>query len=337
MTTNSVSPEVLAAEKLVEEIPAKRKADLTAKAQNRWMPKNFYASGISECDRQMVHSLLDWDKRPLADAGLQAIFEAGKSEEARIVRMLSELGYEVIAQQNPIQIRHSKTGEIICTGKIDGKILVGRSAVPMELKSMNPNAYARINSVDDLAKSPFYRKYIKQMQLYLYGNGEEAGLFIISDFRNIKVFIVYLDFGLCEQILKQLERCWDYVKAKKYPDPIDRLEVCQYCPFEFLCTKTTVNQGASFLESEELEQNVARWLELKPMKSEFEALDKAIKGPLKDKDILNAVIGTKYQIVGRKQKRTTYDTNLLTDEQREAIKQETSVTVYKISTLEETK
>ena len=74
-----------------------------------------------------------------------------------------------------------------------------------------------------------------------------------------------------------------------------------------------------------------------PNAMRFEALDKAIKGPLKDKDILNAVIGTKYQIVGRKQKRTTYDTNLLTDEQREAIKQETSVTVYKISTLEETK
>ena len=335
MNNNSVSPEVLAAEKLVEEIPAKRKADLTAKAQNRWMPKNFYASGISECDRQMVHSLLDWDKRPLADAGLQAIFEAGKSEEARIVRMLSELGYEVIAQQNPIQIRHPKTGEIICTGKIDGKILVGRSAVPVELKSMNPNAFARLNSAEDFAKSPFYRKYLKQMQLYLYGNGEEAGLFIVSDFRNIKVFIVYLELEVCEQILKQLERCWDYVKAKKYPDPIEyRPEVCDYCPFEFLCTKTTCNKGAEFLESPELEQDVSRWLELKPLKAEFDALDKAIKEPLKKQGILNAVIGSKYQIVGRVQKRTTYDTKMLTDEQRQAIKTESECTVYKIAALD---
>ena len=335
MNNNSVSPEVLAAEKLVEEIPAKRKADLTAKAQNRWMPKNFYASGIAECDRQMVHSLLDWDKRPLATPQLQAIFEAGKSEEARIIRLLSELGYEIIAQQNPIQIRHPKTGEVICTGKIDCKVLVGRSAVPVELKSMNPNAYARINSVEDLEKNPFYRKYIKQMQLYLYGNAEEAGLFIISDFRNIKVFIVYLDLGVCEQILKQLERCWDYVKAKKYPEPIDyRPEVCDYCPFEFLCTKTTVNQGASFLESEELVQDLDRWLELKPLKAEFDALDKAIKDPLKKQGILNAVIGSKYQIVGRVQKRTTYDTKMLTDEQRQAIKTESECMVYKIAALD---
>ena len=333
--TNSVPSEVLAAEKLVEEIPSKRKADLTAKAQSRWMPKNFYASGISECDRQMVHSLLDWDKKPLADAGLQAIFEAGKSEEARIVRILSELGYEVIGQQNPIQIKHPKTGEIICTGKIDGKILVGRNAVPMELKSMNQNAFARINSVDDLAKSPFYRKYIKQMQLYLYGNGEEAGIFIISDFRNIKVFIVYLDFGLCEQILKQLERCWDYVKAKKYPEPLqNRPDICQYCPFEFLCTKSTCNQGASFMDSPEMEQNIARLLELKPLAKEYEELDKAIKNPLKEQGVLNAVIGSKYQIVGRKTKRTSYDANLLDDETKKSIAKETEYITYKIADLE---
>lgn len=327
-----ISSQVEVAEKLAEEIPQKRLADLSSKAQHRWMPKNFYASNIPECDRQMVHSLLDWDKKPLADAGLQAIFEAGKNEEARIVRMLSELGYEVIAQQNPIQIRHPKTGEVICTGKIDGKILVGITSIPVEFKSMNPNAFARLNSADDLMKSPYYRKYIKQMQLYLYGNGAEAGLFIISDFRNIKVFLVYLDYGLCEQILKQLERAWDYVKAKKYPEPIAyRPDVCDYCPFEFLCTKTTCNKGAEFLESAELEQNVARLLELKPLAKEYEALDKAIKTPLKEKDILNAVIGTKYQIVGRKQKRVSYDTDMLEDEQREAIKKETEFVVYKIA------
>ena len=155
---SNVANLVEAAEKLAVEIPQKRLADLSAKAQHRWIPKNFYASNIPECDRQMVHSILDWDKKPLADAGLQAIFEAGKSEEARIVRMLSELGYEVIAQQNPIQIRHPKTGEVICTGKIDGKILVGRTAIPVEFKSMNPNAFARLNSADDLMKSPYYRK-----------------------------------------------------------------------------------------------------------------------------------------------------------------------------------
>ena len=332
--TNTIPTEVLAAERLAADIPAKRMADLNSKAQHRWMPKNFYASNLPECDRQLVHSILDWAKRPLADAGLQAIFEAGKNEEARVLRILSELGYEVIAQQNPIQIRHPKTGEVICTGKIDGKILLGRQAVPIELKSMNPNAFARINSVEDFAKNPYYRKYIKQMQLYLYGNEVEAGLFIISDFRNIKVFIVYLDLGLCEQILKQLERAWQYVKARKYPDPIAyRPDICDHCPFEMLCTKTTCNKGAEFLESDELEQNIARLLELKPLKAEYEALDKAIKEPLKERGILNAVIGTKYQIVGRKQTRVTYDTDLLEDAQKEAIKKETEITVYKLGTL----
>lgn len=79
--TNTIPSEVLAAEKLAQEIPAKRLADLTQKAQSRWMPKNFYASSIPECDRQMVHSLLDWDKKPLADPNLQAILKPEKAKK----------------------------------------------------------------------------------------------------------------------------------------------------------------------------------------------------------------------------------------------------------------
>ena len=326
-----ISAQVEAAERLSLEIPAKREIALKNKAGGRWIPKNFYASGISECDRQMVHSILDWDKKPLPDAGLQAIFEAGKSEEERVLRILSELGYEVIGQQNPIQIRDPKTGDLICTGKIDGKILIKGVSVPIEIKSMNANAFSRINSVEDFYKYPFYKKYIKQMQLYLYGNGVEAGLFVVSDFRHIKVFLVYLDLGLCEQILKQLERCWDYVKKGKYPEPMPyREEICGRCPFEFLCTKTTCHEGAKFLEDEETEQRISRWLELKPLKQEFESLDKAIKEPLKQAGVLNCVIGSKYQIVGRKQKSTRYDVNLLEEAQKEAIKTESEFIVYKI-------
>ena len=88
------------------------------------------------------------------------------------------------------------------------------------------------------------------------------------------------------------------------------------------------------MESPELEQDVSRWLELKPLKAEFDALDKAIKEPLKKQGILNAVIGSKYQIVGRVQKRTTYDTKMLTDEQRQAIKTDSECTIYKIAALD---
>ena len=328
----------VAAEKLATEIVEKRIAYLE-KTNSRWKPAHFYASGIPECDRQLVHSVLDWDKKPLADSGLLAIFEAGKAEEARIGRILSELGYELIAQQNPIEIRHPKTQEVICTGRIDGKIIYkdGNNkpiAIPCEMKSMADYLFQSINTLDDFQKRPLHRKYLKQMQLYLYGNNIEAGLFIISNFRQIKVIPVYLDLGFCEQILKQLDRAWEHVKAGTYPDPIDyKPEICDNCPFEMLCTKTTSNKAAELIDSPELEANIERLLMLKPSKDEYEKLDKLIKDPFKTNDILNAIVGTKYQIVGRKQKRTKYDTALLTDEEREKIKTEQEITVYKIGVL----
>ena len=328
----------VAAEKLATEIVERRIAYLE-KNNTRWKPAHFYASSIPECDRQLVHSVLDWDKKPLADGGLLAIFDAGKAEEARIGRILSELGYELIAQQNPIEIRSAKTGKIICTGRIDGKIIykdgtVKPIAIPCEIKSMADFLFQSINTLEDFQKRPLHRKYLKQMQLYLYGNGIEAGLFIISNFRQIKVIPVYLDYGFCEQILKQLERAWEYVEQNKYPDPIDyRPEICDNCPFEMLCTKTTTNKAAELIESPELEANIARFLELKPAKAEYDKLDKLIKEPFKANGVMNAIIGTKFQIIGRKQKRTTYDTALLSDEEKEKIKKETESVIYKIGAL----
>ena len=327
----------IAAENLANEIVAKRIAYLE-KTNARWKPAHFYASSIPECDRQLVHSVLDWDKKPLADSGLLAIFDAGKAEEARIGRILSELGYELIAQQNPIEIRHPKTNKVICTGRIDGKIVYKTEgkplAIPCEIKSMADYLFQSINCLEDFQKRPLHRKYLKQMQLYLYGNNIEAGVFIISNFRQIKVIPVYLDLGFCEQILKQLDRAWEYVEQGKYPDPIDyRPEICDNCPFEMLCTKTTVNKAAELIESPELEANIERYLELKPAKAEFEKLDKLIKDPFKTNDVMNAIIGTKFQIIGRKQKRTSYDTALLTDEEREKIKTEKEIVVFKIGAL----
>ena len=88
------------------------------------------------------------------------------------------------------------------------------------------------------------------------------------------------------------------------------------------------------MDSPEMEQNIARLLELKPLAKEYEELDKAIKNPLKEQGVLNAVIGSKYQIVGRKTKRTSYDANLLDDETKKSIAKETEYITYKIADLE---
>lgn len=321
---------------LIEDITKKRKKQLQ-QSNKRIIPRNFYASNIPDCTRQMVHSILDWDKKDTPDDGLLSLFEAGKKEESNIIKMLLDLGYEVINQQNPITIQN-RNGEIICSGRIDGKIVYKGLAIPYEIKSMNDYSFQQLNSIEDFEKSPLHRKYIKQLQLYLYGNEIEVGMFIISNFRQIKLIPVYLDYGLCEQIIQQLERAWDFVQKKQYPDPIVyNPKICDWCPWEFLCTKSTINKPAEFIQNKELEELLNRRAELEPIAKQYKEIDEQIKAPFKKNGVLNAVVGTKWEIVGKKQQRTSYNTAMLSDEEKDKIKEIKEMVVYKIYDLDKRK
>lgn len=314
---------------LAQDIVDKRNFQLQ-QGNKRTMPRNFYASNIPDCMRQMVHGILDWDKKDSPDNGLLALFESGKKEESNIIKMLLDLGYEIINQQNPIQIKNRK-GEIICTGRIDGKIVYKGIAFPYEIKSMNDYSFNELNSIEDFEKSPLHRKYIKQLQLYMYGNEIEVGMFIISNFRQIKIIPVYLDYGLCEQIIRQLEIAWEYVKKKEYPDPITyNPKICDWCPFAFLCTKLTNNAPTELIENKELEELLDKRAELESAYKQYKEIDEQVKAPFKKTGVLSAVIGTKWEIAGRRQVRTSYNTALLTDEEKEKIKEEKEMVVYKI-------
>lgn len=319
---------------LAEDIVSKRKRQLQ-KENKRYIPRNFYASNIPDCTRQMVYSILDWDKKDAPDEGLLALFESGKKEESNIIKMLLDLGFEVINQQNPVTIKH-RNGDIICSGRIDGKIVYKGMAIPYEIKSMNDYSFQQLNTLADFEKSPLHRKYIKQLQLYMYGNEIEVGMFIISNFRQIKVIPVYLDYGLCEQIVQQLERAWEFVQKKEYPDPIAyNPKICDWCPWEFLCSKTTVNKPAEFINNKELEAMMERRFELEPAAKEYKEIDEQIKAPFKKNGVLNAIIGTKFEIVGRKQARTSYNTALLSDEEKEKIKEVKDMIVYKMRRIDQ--
>lgn len=322
--------------KLADEIVTKRKEQLRMN-NKRFIPRNFYASSIGECTRQMVHSILDWDKKELADDGLLALFESGKKEETNIIKMLLDLGYEVVQQQNPIQIKNRK-GETICTGRIDGKIIYNGVAIPYEIKSMQDYSFQQLNSIDDFENSPLHRKYIKQLQLYMYGNEIEVGMFIISNFRQIKVIPITLNYELCELIIQQLERAWEYVKKKEYPKPISyNPKICDWCSFNLLCTKMTENKPAEFIENKELEGMLERRAELETYYKQYTEIDERIKAPFKKNGVMNAVIGTRWEIIGKKQHRTTYNTQALDQAILDSIKEDKEITIYKIFDLNKRK
>jgi CRISPR/Cas system-associated exonuclease Cas4 (RecB family) len=315
---------------LADHIVTKRTDVLKAKI-NRYPKRAFTCSDIHECDRYMIHSVLDWDKRELHDAGLQAIFDAGNKEEENVKNRIGyELGLEFVEAQSPFEIKNN-LGEVIASGKIDGKILWHGKAVPVEIKSMNENSFNMINTLDDFKKKPLYRKYLRQMQLYLYGNSQEAGLFIISNFRTEKIILVTLDYGECEYILSRLERLWEMKKKHQYPDPEYKPELCDRCPFQSICLTDVDNKPADFINNEALEEMLERREQLIAAKKEYDDIDEQIKTTFKQ--IPHAFVGSSFEITGKEQVRKSYDTKAMPDDIKAPYAKETAFWITKIKKL----
>lgn len=241
---------------------------------------HFIASDITDCDKYATHSILDWEQKERFTPDTIARFEVGNKEELNLISELSALGIQIIHSQAPFEIPHPKTGEMICRGKIDGKIHVDRhNQFPIEFKSIAPNLFDQIDTYEDLDRLPHLRKYKRQMQLYLYGNNKEVGVMLFSNLLGRwKFIVVYRDDAEVDFILKRLQSNWDLVKEKKHGTPILYDEkICGKCSFRHICLPDIKRDGAEMLEDSTLEKMIAEVTELKPLAKKYEALDERVK------------------------------------------------------------
>jgi len=294
-------------EDLCDEIILKRKTQLKMEIQ-RSPRNNIILSDIGDCVRQMVYGVLDYDKREMWDEEVQARLEVGKEQERKIVSMLLNLGYDIILQQNVIEIK-DRLGAVIARGRTDGDIKRSKSrfSFPFEIKSMNPNVFNSIKSLDDLRKKPWLRKYIRQLMMYLYGNNKEVGLLILTDcLGHIKLLPLYLDYGEAEITLKRIETAADFIKRKEYPDRIiyDQ-SICGMCSFRAICLQDIINNPAELIDNPEFEAKLDRLYELKPISKEYDEIYDEIKELTVNIDKL--IVSDKYILQNVPSQRTTYE------------------------------
>jgi CRISPR/Cas system-associated exonuclease Cas4 (RecB family) len=323
-------------QRLIDEISDKRIAFLEAEIKGTSPRNSFIASDIPECDRYLVHSILDWKQRGLHDAGLQALFDAGNAGERAVLIHLQELGFTVMQQQSPFDV-NSRDGKLICRGRIDGKILYEKQAIPFEIKTMNQNTFNGIHDIEDFQKKPHLRKYLRQMQLYLFGNSIEAGMFILYDLQgHYKLLPVALDYGECEFILKRLERAYDFLQRKEYPARIEYdNSACGKCAFAHVCLPDVNNKPPNMINNPELEAALERRGEIQPIAKEFESLDADLKD--KFKNLPHVLVGDKFQIVGKEREVSRVNTKALPDDIREKYTEKTKSWITKIIRLSEAK
>lgn len=272
----------MSVEKLKEEIEKREQQRLESK-RSQYKPNNCIASGLGECLRERYHSIVDWDKKPIADTWLQARFEEGNEQERRILIKLLTSGFEVVEGQRRFEIK-DRANRVIISGRIEGKIKYDGKLYPFEIKSMNPNIYAGIDTLEDFAKFAHTARYPKQLQSYMFSEGADEGFFILTDcLGHFKIIPIKLDYDLMEIEMKNCELVMLAVDSKE-PLPFHKNKaICRKCWACKTCCFPPLDfgEGVQIVEDDELLVDLKRRQELVSTAKEFDVLDKSIKERIK--------------------------------------------------------
>lgn len=283
-------------ESLKQEIEQRENQRLESK-KSQYKPSNCIASNLGACLRERYHSIVDYEKKPMADNHLQARFEAGNEEERSVLIKLLTMGYQIVEGQKRFEIK-DRNNRVIMSGRIEGKIKHEDRYYPFEIKSMNPNIYAGIETVEDFAKYGHTAKYPKQLMSYMFSENIDEGFFLLTDcMGHFKIVPIKLDWEMMEREMQNCTLVQDAVERKEPPAFHQDKAICRKCwacktacfpPLDF-------GEGVQVVDDDELLYNLNRRQELSPMASEFEKLDKTIKEKAKA-NYKHAVCGN-YEIV----------------------------------------
>src|SRR3990172_2465928 len=277
--------------------------------RHSYKPASNTATTLSiPCVRFGVFARRDYDKRKLPDAESKARMEDGLALEERTVQTLREIGFKVEETQRPYSWDKYNIG-----GKIDGKLIVNDQRIPFEIYSMEPYAFRRVTTWEDVktSRSIWLRKKAYQLQIYLLMGNHREGVLILRTYRKLPKFIhVPLDMEMAEEMVKRAEAINLHIQAGTNAEPIpwdDQL--CGHCDFLGICLPGR-NIEPTIMDDPEIELKLdrngeleAKMKECEPIHEEYEQLDEDLKDRFGH--IPEAIIGN-WHITSRTVKRNGY-------------------------------
>lgn len=237
------------------------------------------------CERYLYLLMKHWNEQKPHDVGLQHIFDLGNSIEDYTIERLKEAGFECITPT----VRSWKIEAPLITGREDVRIKDTDTGelLPVEIKGLSPIEWDKLNTIEDFlnSKKHYVRGYPSQLFAYMYHFEKERGFFVITNklTGEIKPIEVKLDYEFGEQVLQKAERVYKAVETNTPPDSCDDVSVCEGCNLQHICGQ--VKRVPLDVEmDDELETLINRKEELKTAKAEYEAVDKAIKDRIGERE-----------------------------------------------------
>lgn len=291
--------------RLCEALANKREARLTANITN-WKPRTNNASAISSCSLQMYFARMRSEDRAKWNTWTQGTVEDGKHEERLILQELMEDGWELEAAQAQVDIKDAR-GRVVLTGKIDTKIRWEGHKVPLEIKRVQPYIFKQASEKGTaiLLLRSWTRKYLWQIQTYLYQHNEPRGILVLSDGLGHRLFLVVtLDLSEMETILKTCEAVEDAVEAKTPPPPLPLFDpdICGRCNWQHICPVERGGAGAEIITDGEIVELLEERDRSKDGRDAYEAADKRVKDLLKERE--RVLVAGKWLVTGQWKERS---------------------------------
>lgn len=277
-----VAPPPREVELLAAEIMAAREKSLSDQIGRPSKREIVWFGDVHSCDRHNYYSMAEGDQRTRWNPFVQAKLNAGREWEQITKRELSALGFEPMLAGEVCEV-HDEEGRVIARGRTDlslARATNHRKLYPAEMKQMQPHAWDAVSKWEDLLRSPWTTKYVRQLMLYMHEKGADEGLFILGDFQgHWKIIPVILDKDFVNETLGKIKRAAKAKREGKVPDriPYDP-QLCASCQFAHVCIP-----DISVLPSEKIEKSelLAELLErrdaLYDKAKEYAKIDKKIK------------------------------------------------------------
>ncbi|RLJ06871.1 MAG: hypothetical protein DRP12_03340 [Candidatus Aenigmatarchaeota archaeon] len=254
------------------------------------------------CHRYLTFQRLRWDEAQLPNPKLLMIFKEGREHERLVLKDLMEAGVEVLQTQ-----RDYVDKDLQLVGRIDGMIRTERSFCPIEIKSISPASFHRIDSYQDMLESNRHweRMWAWQVQAYILLTLMTEVVVILKNkvTGELKDFAVGKDPTLLDGIKARcnvINRAVQEGRVLEVGDEIPE-DVCKECPFNHICGRDYVRQGDMMvIDDPELQDLLEERAQLYDAYKRYQEIDRIITDRFKGQTA--AIVGN-WLITGKWVKR----------------------------------